>query len=1113
MKKNIILLTILLSLSALISAQESVSVKFTAIDQNGNYCPFTALSITNETRGWTETMIYPDTLLVLTNTYYGLDDVLLQKTHIGNAYPNPFNTETYVGVELSKAEDVHFKVIYVDGSEAVSSFMHLTAGIHNVIIRLAKPGMAFLVVTTNGERQVVKLLNLEASDNNSIMVNTISSLTSCKEEVNTRYNALGEFAIGDMMSYYGETVFASNTISSETVLQEQYEDDIVLLRFSLPIPTVYTNNITYISQTMVLASGSVEDDGGSTVYEKGVCWSLFENPSLDNGLSNHSNEGGGIGAYTSLLSDLTPNTTYYVRAYATNNNGIAYGEQISFSTTHVNKPIELCTTWGLSHNDVVAFGNTYNVIDNTEDVVAFSATSYSRDTLMMYLFESDSLYCTTIMISSDYCNYDQLANDLLEGYFFMETQNEVDVFMNENQTTVAVAKNNNGEWAISWVALPQPVIDTTITYTGVISGHDYVDLGLSVKWATCNIGADIPENIGYYFQWGEPFPEINGPYQWYTYAYWTDLNGNGYVEPDTEIDMLIPDISGTSYDAANAMWGQLWRMPTSNEIQELINNCQFESVVMSGNNCIKITGPNGQCIYMPATGRKDGQNTYGTNNAYIWSSIRGPFEDEAYCGVIKSSGSNIEHYLKCKGLTIRPVSEHNSYFSIAVSTNMINGGTVNGGGTYQEGSVCTLTAIANDGYDFVNWTKNGIMISNEATYSFVVTASEVYTANFSNDGYYTITTTNDPTIGGTTSGGGNYCSGQTCNLIATAADGYGFLYWTENNNIVTTNSSYSFDVTNNRALVAHFYELPTAPTGAIQGIFSVSDNQQVWFAQGNLQYVGSSQTWRFAANQWTVIGTSQGNTSLSTTRDLFGWGTSSWNCGNTYYKPTDTYGSTYNTSIDTMYGPPGFHDLTGDYAHSDWGVHNSISNASGQWRTLTREEWNYVLKTRNTTSGILYALARVNNVRGIIIFPDNWNENIYSINNPNPTETTSTYSDNVISSSQWTILQNSGAVFLPVTGCRNGTNIGNFATNEGGGFYWTTTAEINSSARWAYVMAFAEMQGHVYALPGVAGIGRSHGCSVRLVSPVPNPLDNKNVIQQQVKSDKLHSSVPPSLGE
>ena len=131
------------------------------------------------------------------------------------------------------------------------------------------------------------------------------------------------------------------------------------------------------------------------------------------------------------------------------------------------------------------------------------------------------------------------------------------------------------------------------------------------------------------------------------------------------------------------------------------------------------------------------------------------------------------------------------------------GGTVTGSGGYNYGESCTLTATANAGYTFINWTKNGTQVSTNQTYTFTVTESATYIAHFSAQSY-AITTASSPSNGGTTTGGGTYNYGQTCTVMASAANGYAFTNWTENGTQVSTNANYSFTVTGNRNLVANF---------------------------------------------------------------------------------------------------------------------------------------------------------------------------------------------------------------------------------------------------------------------------------------------------------------------
>ena len=144
-------------------------------------------------------------------------------------------------------------------------------------------------------------------------------------------------------------------------------------------------------------------------------------------------------------------------------------------------------------------------------------------------------------------------------------------------------------------------------------------------------------------------------------------------------------------------------------------------------------------------------------------------------------------------------------YTITVSADPNNGGTVLGGGTYLEGAICALTASPNTGYIFVNWTKNGAVVSSNPSYSFTVTGNATYVAHFIvQTNNYTITASPDPTVGGSVTGAGNYEQGTVCTLTAVSNTGYDFVNWTKNNQVVSTDSSFSFTVTENASYVAHF---------------------------------------------------------------------------------------------------------------------------------------------------------------------------------------------------------------------------------------------------------------------------------------------------------------------
>lgn len=249
------------------------------------------------------------------------------------------------------------------------------------------------------------------------------------------------------------------------------------------------------------------------------------------------------------------------------------------------------------------------------------------------------------------------------------------------------------------------------------------------------------------------------------------------------------------------------------------------------------------------------------------------------------------------------------------------------------------------------------------------------------------------------------------------------------------------------------------PIGSKGGLFTVGvvnqDTIKVWFSQGNLQYQASTDTWRFAENQYDYVG--DGNSNISATYsgwiDLFGWGTGD----------NPTLSSTDYTDYGTFV---------------DWGS-NAIINggnaANSGWRTLSSAEWTYVFNTRenNTnlgTANARYAKGKVNNVQGMILFPDGYTHPT-SINVPlgiNATGSTG-WNRNNYTLAQWGEMEAAGAVFLPAAGYRYGSSV-IFVGSDG--WYWSSTPYI----RDAYQLLF-----HGYSLNASYYSSPCQGFSVRPV--------------------------------
>ena len=194
----------------------------------------------------------------------------------------------------------------------------------------------------------------------------------------------------------------------------------------------------------------------------------------------------------------------------------------------------------------------------------------------------------------------------------------------------------------------------------------------------------------------------------------------------------------------------------------------------------------------------------------------------------------------------------NSY-EVTVAANPAEGGTVAGSGTYDHGATATLTATANTGYTFVNWTLNGTEVSTNATYSFTVTGAGNYVANFSLNSYE-ITATANPAEGGAVTGAGNYNHGATATLTAAANTGYTFVNWTLNGTEVSTNATYSFTVTEAGSYVANFslnsYEVTVVADPANGGTVTGGGTYQY----GATATVEVTPNENFVFENWTLNG-------------------------------------------------------------------------------------------------------------------------------------------------------------------------------------------------------------------------------------------------------------------
>ena len=308
----------------------------------------------------------------------------------------------------------------------------------------------------------------------------------------------------------------------------------------------------------------------------------------------------------------------------------------------------------------------------------------------------------------------------------------------------------------------------------------------------------------------------------------------------------------------------------------------------------------------------------------------------------------------------------------------------------------------------------------------------------------------------------------------------------------------SMSVTSVNLPVAQLTSIP--PEGAIEKLFTVGENDngnpiRVFFSRGNLQWTSTGThdvmggstvpgTWRFAEHQYDMIGSANSNISSSYTGwiDLFGYGTSG------YHDPSDEYNTNYYPYSTSTTGPANYYNYYG-YGPSgnnhnikgtnyDWGVYNAISNGGnqpGMWRTLTWDEWYYLLYQRGDAE-YKYRRGRIqlsdnSYINGLILLPDDWELTDFV------SGTSSSWESNTLTEAQWLTMEENGAIFLPAAGYRTGPYM---TSNSVGtiGQYWSSTYY---STYYADMLKFESSQISADYYNGNSHTYFYYGNSVRLV--------------------------------
>ncbi len=374
MKKLLSFLAVVL-ISAAVFAQ-SVTLTFTAKDAANQHVQLNRVSITNLTKGWQETIYWPDTTLTMQNGT-GIGDV---ETHgraslqLSQNNPNPFTGTTEVSLTVAEEAEVMLDIADVNGKTVGTHRMRPQAGTHQFRITLSTAGTYVMTARQNGQISSIKMVCNGGGDGNRIEYTGVvethgrASLPSSQPKNGPKYTTTRPFTFGDQMEYVGYATINGSEAESQRIMQAQGASQTFTLQFAetqtqIQLPTVTTSAVSNITSSSATAGGTVISDGGATVFDRGVCYSTVSMPTVSD---NCIHIGQGTGTFSGNITGLNDNTTYYVRAYAMSNAGIAYGNEVCFTTTSEGSAITMITN---TVTDISYYSATCggNVIYNGEE--------------------------------------------------------------------------------------------------------------------------------------------------------------------------------------------------------------------------------------------------------------------------------------------------------------------------------------------------------------------------------------------------------------------------------------------------------------------------------------------------------------------------------------------------------------------------------------------------------------------------------------------------------------------------------------------------------------------------------------------------------------------------